>query len=86
MVGDSTGEVVHLFERDCSVQRRYQKVVEIAPAAYLDPVVRERILNDAVKLTKFVGYQVSQLVGCDKTVVLQSRSILKLVKYAFHIY
>lgn len=51
--------MIHLYERDCSVQRRYQKVVEIAPAAYLDPGVRERILSDAVKLTKFVGYEVS---------------------------
>lgn len=51
--------MTHLYERDCSVQRRYQKVVEIAPAAYLDPEVREKVLEDAVKLSKFVDYQVS---------------------------
>ena len=56
--GDKTGEVTHLYERDCSVQRRYQKVVEIAPAAYLDPEVRHKVLEDAVKLTKFVNYEV----------------------------
>ncbi|KAF6022688.1 Pc [Bugula neritina] len=57
ILGDATGDIVHLYERDCSVQRRYQKVVEIAPAAFLDPAVRQKIIDDAVKLTKFVGYQ-----------------------------
>ena len=38
ILGDKHGNVVHLFERDCSVQRRYQKVVEVAPAAHLSPV------------------------------------------------
>ncbi|XP_078589578.1 pyruvate carboxylase, mitochondrial-like isoform X2 [Branchiostoma floridae x Branchiostoma japonicum] len=57
ILGDKAGNVVHLFERDCSVQRRYQKVVEYAPAPELDPVIREGILADAVKLAKFVGYE-----------------------------
>lgn len=57
LMGDSTGEVVHLFERDCSVQRRHQKVVEIAPAPKLNPDVRGKMCSDAVKLAKHVGYE-----------------------------
>jgi pyruvate carboxylase len=48
--------VVHLYERDCSVQRRHQKVVEIAPAPQLDPQVRERICADAVAFARHIGY------------------------------
>ncbi len=57
ILADATGEVVHLFERDCSVQRRHQKVVEIAPAPNLDPVIRERMCADAVKFAKAIGYR-----------------------------
>ncbi|PVZ99699.1 hypothetical protein BB558_004269 [Smittium angustum] len=57
LFGDGTGEVVHFFERDCSVQRRYQKVVEYAPSVSLDPTTRQNILNDAVRLAKFVNYR-----------------------------
>lgn len=57
LLGDATGEVVHLFERDCSVQRRHQKVVELAPAKDLPANVREQILSDAVKLAKSVQYR-----------------------------
>ncbi|KAL3317845.1 hypothetical protein Ciccas_003501, partial [Cichlidogyrus casuarinus] len=57
IMGDSTGNVVHFFERDCSVQRRHQKVVEIAPAPSLDDSVRKAMLADAVKLCKSVGYE-----------------------------
>ena len=56
VLGDTHGNVVHLFERDCSVQWRNQKVVEIAPAPFLDPGLRERILADAVKLAAGSGY------------------------------
>ncbi|XP_040573136.1 pyruvate carboxylase 1 [Lepeophtheirus salmonis] len=56
IMGDKYGNTVHLFERDCSVQRRHQKVVEIAPAPNLDPVIRQKILDDAVHLCKHVGY------------------------------
>jgi len=57
LLGDSFGNVVHLFERDCSVQRRYQKVVEQAPAPTLNEEVRQKILADAVKLAKAVNYR-----------------------------
>src|SRR5271156_5426397 len=57
LLADSQGNVVHLFERDCSVQRRHQKVVEIAPAKDLDPKIRDAILKDAVTLAKAVNYR-----------------------------
>lgn len=57
ILADRAGNVVHLFERDCSVQRRHQKVVEIAPAKNLDNAVREAILNDALKIAKAVKYR-----------------------------
>jgi pyruvate carboxylase len=56
VLADSSGETVHLFERDCSVQRRHQKVVEIAPAPALDPALRERLCADAVQFARQVGY------------------------------
>ncbi|CAF0801981.1 unnamed protein product [Rotaria sp. Silwood1] len=57
IIGDHYGQVVHLYERDCSVQRRHQKVIEVAPATNLDPAIRERMTSDAVRLAKYVGYQ-----------------------------
>jgi pyruvate carboxylase len=57
LLGDSQGNVVHLFERDCSVQRRHQKVVELAPAKDLPVETRDAILADAVKLAKSVNYR-----------------------------
>ncbi len=56
IVADATGNVIHLFERDCSVQRRHQKVVEMAPAPNLDPDLRERICADAVRFARQIGY------------------------------
>lgn len=56
LLGDHAGNVVHLYERDCSVQRRHQKVVEIAPAPSLDRKVREKMTEHAVRLAKHVGY------------------------------
>ena len=56
ILADAAGEVIHLFERDCSVQRRHQKVVEIAPAPHLDPQLRERICADAVRFAREIGY------------------------------
>ncbi|KAK5167268.1 hypothetical protein LTR04_000038 [Oleoguttula sp. CCFEE 6159] len=57
LLGDNHGNVVHLYERDCSVQRRHQKVVELAPAKDLPIETRDAILNDAVKLAKSVNYR-----------------------------
>lgn len=57
ILADGTGEVMHLFERDCSVQRRHQKVVEIAPAPHLDPELRERMCADAVRFAREIGYR-----------------------------
>ena len=56
VLGDSRGTIVHLWERDCSVQLRNQKVVEIAPAPEFDSAVRERVLADAVRLAEAAGY------------------------------
>lgn len=57
ILADATGDVIHLFERDCSVQRRHQKVVEIAPSPNLDPELRDKICADAVAFCKHIGYQ-----------------------------
>ncbi|PVZ14535.1 pyruvate carboxylase [Actinomycetospora cinnamomea] len=56
ILADGEGHVMHLFERDCSVQRRHQKVVEIAPAPHLSPELRERICADAVRFAERIGY------------------------------
>ncbi|GAB0095614.1 Pyruvate carboxylase [Sergentomyia squamirostris] len=57
LLGDKAGNVVHLYERDCSVQRRHQKVVEIAPAPRLSIEVRDQMTEHAVHLAKHVGYE-----------------------------
>uniref|UniRef100_UPI0011AB4EBC pyruvate carboxylase n=1 Tax=Corynebacterium glyciniphilum TaxID=1404244 RepID=UPI0011AB4EBC len=56
ILGDHTGNVIHLYERDCSLQRRHQKVVEIAPAQHLDPELRETICADAVRFCESINY------------------------------
>ena len=56
IMGDEHGHVVHLFERDCSIQRRHQKVIEMAPAWSLPKELRQRICDAAVKLMKNVNY------------------------------
>ena len=56
VLADSAGETVHLFERDCSVQRRHQKVVEIAPAPNLDAATREALTRDAIAFARSIGY------------------------------
>ncbi|MET8950081.1 pyruvate carboxylase [Streptomyces sp. NPDC004533] len=57
ILADGQGDVIHLYERDCSVQRRHQKVVELAPAPGLDPVLRDRICADAVAFARTIGYR-----------------------------
>src|SRR6476661_500843 len=60
ILADGTGSddgVIHLYERDCSVQRRHQKVVEIAPAPNLDPELRDRICADAVRFAREISYK-----------------------------
>ena len=56
VLADQHGNVVHLFERDCSVQRRYQKVIEYAPAVSLSKEILQNLYNDAVKIAKEVKY------------------------------
>lgn len=57
ILADEYGNIVHLHERDCSLQRRYQKVIEFTPAFSIDPEVRKAICNDAIKISKAVGYK-----------------------------
>ena len=56
LAGDRHGNVIHLFERECSVQRKYQKVIEEAPAAFLSAEVRAKLLEQSVKLGRQIGY------------------------------
>ena len=56
ILGDQHGNIVHLFERDCSIQRRYQKIIERAPAHFLDKVLRERMCKAAVQIAKKAKY------------------------------
>jgi pyruvate carboxylase len=56
ILGDQYGNIVHLFERDCSVQRRHQKVVEVAPCVSISEELRHRICQAAVQLMENVGY------------------------------
>ncbi len=57
ILADARGDVIHLYERDCSVQRRHQKLVEMAPAQRLPAPVREAVCADAVKLARAVDYR-----------------------------
>jgi 3-methylcrotonyl-CoA carboxylase alpha subunit len=57
IAGDGRGEVIHLFERECTLQRRHQKLIEEAPAAPLPAGLRERLLDDAVRLARRLDYR-----------------------------
>src|SRR5699024_2882797 len=56
ILGNEHGNIVHLFERDCSIQRRYQKVVEVAPSIALTEELRHRICDAAIQLMKHINY------------------------------
>ncbi|MDD6919890.1 MAG: pyruvate carboxylase [Eubacteriales bacterium] len=57
ILGDKHGNLVHLYERDCSIQRRHQKVIEFTPALSITQEQRERICSDAIKIASAVGYR-----------------------------
>ena len=57
ILADNQGNIIHLHERDCSIQRRNQKVIEIAPAPLLDDKLRQQLFVDAVAFAKEIGYQ-----------------------------
>ncbi|MGH3497979.1 MAG: biotin carboxylase N-terminal domain-containing protein [Nocardioidaceae bacterium] len=82
VVGDHHGNVVHLFERDCSVQRRHQKVLEEAPAPTISAAVRETLLTSAVALAREVGYvnagTVEFLVAADEVFFLEMNTRLQV--------
>jgi len=57
ILGDYNGNIVHLYERDCSIQRRHQKVIEMAPALNLSEKIRKNLCEDAVRISKAVNYR-----------------------------
>ncbi len=71
LIGDAHGNTVYLWERECSLQRRHQKVIEEAPSSFIDPVTRKAMGEQAVALAKAVNYQsagtVEFVVGKDKS-------------------
>ncbi len=56
ILGDNYGRVVHLYERDCSIQRRHQKLIEVAPARHMSQFLKEQLYESALRIAKAVGY------------------------------
>ncbi len=69
IIGDSKGNIVHCFERDCSVQRRYQKMIEEAPSPAITDELREKIASSALMIARHIGYEsvgtVEFILDCD---------------------
>jgi 3-methylcrotonyl-CoA carboxylase alpha subunit len=82
IVGDGRGHAIHLFERECSLQRRFQKIVEEAPAANLSTTLRDRIIADAVRLARRVDYRnvgtMEFLVAADRHYFLECNPRLQV--------
>src|SRR5437016_10503234 len=86
--GDSHGNVVHLFERDCSLQRRHQKVIEEAPAPGMNPETREAVCGAAVRAAQAVNYEnagtiefiadASEGLRADRTWIMQMNTRLQV--------
>ena len=56
VLGDNYGNVIHLFERECSIQRRHQKIIEESPSPTLTPEIRKKMGETAVRIAKAIGY------------------------------
>src|SRR5687767_8901718 len=82
VIGDRQGNVLHLFERECSIQRRHQKVIEEAPSPALDPDLRESICNAAVRFAREAGYRnagtVEFLLDGDQSYFLEMNARLQV--------
>ena len=57
ILGDNTGEILHLFERECTIQRRYQKIIEETPSKILDNKLRKQMVDCAIQIGKKLGYK-----------------------------
>ncbi|MBN1655222.1 MAG: carbamoyl-phosphate synthase large subunit [Deltaproteobacteria bacterium] len=83
IVGDATGRVIHLGERECSIQRRHQKLIELAPCPSLSPELRARITADAVRLARETGFRNAGTVEFLVDVNRVSSASVNAVDYAF---